>query len=61
MLLSNFWDEHRMLSPVLEAGFRHQLALNIPRVTRANAEAILLGHSYRFRWQLSQGLECKAH
>ena len=27
MLLSNFGDEHRGLSPVTEAGFRHKLVL----------------------------------
>ena len=30
MLLSNFWDEHRGLSLVSEAGFRHQLVLVPP-------------------------------
>ena len=36
MLLSNFGDEHRGLSPVSDAGFRHQLVLIPPTAFVSN-------------------------
>ena len=39
MLLSNIGDEHRGLSPVSEAGFRHQLVLVPPTDNAREANA----------------------
>ena len=49
MLLGNFSDEHRRVSPISEAGFRYQLALVSStgvRVTQA------LGTRLQIKWQV---------
>ena len=45
MLLGNFGDEHRGLSPVLEAGFRHQLVL-IPPTEQAKYAQLTVTRFY---------------
>ena len=47
MLLSNFRDEQRGLSPVLEAGFLHQLALVPPTVNGNSSKKVAVDEPVR--------------